>query len=83
MADSQEQLVKPRSAIVRFAQTRPLTLFFLLADSWTWIFSLIVPRVIRQTAQGPNSDSFDIPVFITGAFGPTVGALISRWSLHR
>jgi hypothetical protein len=72
MADSQEQLVKPRSAIVRFAQTRPLTLFFLL-----------VPRVIRQTAQGPNSDSFDIPVFITGAFGPTVGALISRWSLHR
>ena len=62
MADSKEQLVKPRPAIVRFAQTRPLTLFFLLAYSWAGIFSLIVPRVIRQTALGPQSDSFDIPL---------------------
>jgi hypothetical protein len=48
--------------MVRFAQARLLTLFFLLAYSWAWIFSLIVPRLIRQTALGPNSDSIDIPL---------------------
>jgi hypothetical protein len=83
MADSKQQFVKRRPAIVRFAKTRPRTLFFLLAYSWAWIFSLIVPRVIRQTALGPNSDSFDIPVFITAAFVPSVGALITRWLSQR
>jgi hypothetical protein len=59
MADSTEQSEKPTSAVVGFAQTRPLILFFLLAYAWAWTFWLIVPRVVRPITLGSNFDDFD------------------------
>ena len=83
MANSAEQFVNPTSALVRLAQSRPLTLFFSLAYAWAWMFWLIVPRVLRRTVPGSVSDPFEIALFIVGAFGPTVGALTTRWLAHR
>ena len=93
MANSAEQSLGPNSAnpksaratsaLVRFAQTRPLTLFFLLAYAWAWTCWLIVLVAIHQKVPGSNSDAFDISLFITGAFGPTLAALITRWLAYR
>jgi len=68
---------------VRFARSRPLTLFFVLAYAWAWAFWLIGPRAIRHLTLGADSDAFDITFVIAGAFGPTVSALTTRWLAHR
>jgi membrane protease YdiL (CAAX protease family) len=83
MADSAEQFVNSTSGLVRFAQARPLTLFFSLAYAWAWTFWLIAPRAVRWIAPGSDSDPLEIALFIVGAFGPTVGALTTRWLAHR
>ena len=44
---------------------------------------LIVPRVIYQRALGLNSEAFDLSLFLMGALGPTIGALITRWLANR
>jgi hypothetical protein len=94
MADSTEQIateqsaqpdsVKPRSVLVRFAQARPLTLFFLLAYAWAWTVWLLVPRMIHRSRLGAGDfDTVDIVLILVGAFGPTVAALVSQWLAHR
>jgi uncharacterized protein len=83
MVDSTEQgadhVVESRTALVRFAQTRPLTLFFLLTYGWTWILWLGVGSLMPDN----KAESYGELLVITGAFGPTVAALITRWLAHR
>jgi|HubBroStandDraft_1064217.scaffolds.fasta_scaffold02990_3 membrane protease YdiL (CAAX protease family) len=99
MANSAEQSLDPNSlnpksadpksarasssALVRFAQARPLTLFFLFAYAWAWTWWLIALLAIYQKARIANSDAFGISLFITGAFGPTLAALITRRLTYR
>jgi membrane protease YdiL (CAAX protease family) len=81
MADSAEQFTRPRNALVRFAQARPLTLFSLLAYLWSWTLW----GSLALLPQGWNS-SFDrllIAVFIVGICGPTVAALVTSWLANR
>jgi CAAX protease family protein len=83
MADSTDQVtvqvVQPRAALVRFAQTRPLTFFFLLTYAWSWTLWLGVAALIPDN----KAESFGEPLFLAGAFGPTVAALITRWLANR
>jgi uncharacterized protein len=83
MVDSTEQgadnVVESRTALVRFAQTRPLTLFFLLTYGWTWTLWLGVGSLMPDN----KTESYGELLVITGAFGPTVAALIARWLAHR
>jgi membrane protease YdiL (CAAX protease family) len=67
------------SPLTRFAQARPLTLFFLLTYTWTWTLWLALPRFIPDN----KAESFGELLIITGAFGPTVAALITRWLTDR
>src|SRR6266849_2248947 len=82
MAESTEQTLESKSTLARFAQDRPLTLFFALAYAWAWTFWLVAPRALRWTVPGSVSDPSEIALFIVGAFGPTVSALTTRWLGH-
>jgi membrane protease YdiL (CAAX protease family) len=77
--DSTGQSVRPNSAIVRFAQTRPLTLFFLLTYAFTWTLWLGVGSLIPDN----KAEQFGELLVLTGAFGPTLAALITRWLTDR
>ena len=82
-ADSTHQVtdhvVESRTALARFAQTRPLTLFFLLTYTWTWTLWLGVGSLMPDD----KAESYSVLLFLTGAFGPTVAALITRWLTDR
>jgi hypothetical protein len=71
MADPAEQLAEAPSFPVRFARSRPLTLFFLLAYAWTWMLWLGVARLVPDN----KAETFGEPLFLTGAFGPTVASM--------
>lgn len=71
-----------RGSLERFARANPLPLFFTTAYLWTWTVWLAVPRVVRQHPLGWKFDSFDISIIIIGAFGPTIGALVTQWLGH-
>ena len=73
---------KPASILTSFARTRPLTLFFVLAYAWSWTFWLLIPRIFLHGALGFN-EAADLIVFLTGAFGPMMAALATRWISHR
>lgn len=65
-------------------RTRETTVLFLSARlRLAWTFWLAVSGIVRHSALGAGSDSFAIPAFIAGAFGPTVAALVTRWLAHR
>ena len=83
MADSTHPVVESRPVLVRFAQKRPLTLFFLLAYAWAWTCFLVVPRLICRMTLGADFDTYDLILILTGACGPTVAALIIRWLADR
>ena len=84
MAEPAVQTAGRESAITRFAQKRPLTLFFLVAYAWGWTIWLIVPRFLRNVVRGTdNFDPFDIAVIMIGACGPTLAAFLTRWLIHR
>ncbi len=75
MADSTIQIADSPAALVRFAQKHPLSLFFLLTYAWTWTWWLVLPRFIPDN----KAETFGEAIFLAGAFGPTVAALITRW----
>jgi uncharacterized protein len=79
MADSTEQVAEQRTGLVRFAQKRPLTLFFLLTYAWAWTLWLGVAALIPDN----KAETFGEPLFLAGAFGPTIGALMTRWLTDR
>jgi membrane protease YdiL (CAAX protease family) len=79
MASSTEQFVDRPSFAVRFARSKPLTLFFLLTYAWTWTWWLGLPRFVPDD----KAETLGELLFLAGAFGPTVGALITRWLSHR
>lgn len=84
MASSPEKLVDPQpvdrpSLPVRFARSSPVILFFLLTYAWTWTWWLVVPRFVPDN----KAESYGELMFLTGAFGPTVAALITRWLAAR
>ncbi|HEY6371369.1 MAG TPA: type II CAAX endopeptidase family protein [Candidatus Sulfotelmatobacter sp.] len=83
MADSTEQVrdqvVASRAALVRFAQTRPLTLFFWLTYAWTWTLWLGVGSYMPDD----KAESYGTLLVLTGGFGPMVAALITRWLSDR
>jgi uncharacterized protein len=89
MAGSTEQFarpdfVRPGSALVRFAQARPLALFFSLAYAWAWTVWLLVPRIIPPSRLGAGDfGRVEIVLVLVGAFGPTVAALVTQWLAHR
>jgi CAAX protease family protein len=80
MADSAEP-TKPRSALVRFAQARPLTLFFLFTYLWSWTLWGSIALALQHW--NSNLDGFLAVVFIVGIFGPTVAALMTNWLANR
>jgi len=73
---------RPTSNLTSFARTRPLTLFFLFAYAWSCSFWLLIPRVFLHGPLGFN-ESADLIIFLTGAFGPMMAALTTRWLSHR
>ena len=79
MADPAEQLAEAPSFPVRFARTRPLTFFFLLAYAWSWTIWLGVASLVPDN----KAETFGEQLFLAGAFGPTVAALVTRWMSHR
>lgn len=83
MADSTHQVtdnvVESRTPLVGFAQTRPITLFFLLAYAWSWALWLAIATLIPDN----QADTFGVPLFLTGAFGPMVAVLMTRWLTDR
>jgi len=83
MASSPEIVDPPHvdrpSFPVRFARSRPLTLFFLLTYAWTWVWWLCVPRFVPDD----KAESYGELLFLAGAFGPTVAALVTRWLAAR
>src|SRR5271166_784584 len=83
MANALEPAPQPRSAIVRFAQARPVTCFFVLAYLWSWTCWLVVPRFFQEKRLSSISDTAALVLILVGAWGPTVGALITRWLGHR
>jgi membrane protease YdiL (CAAX protease family) len=82
MDDSAQQLAKPKPAVARFAQTRPLIVFFLLAYAWSWTCWLIIPRIVGHRPLELN-EAFEIILFLIGACGPLVSALVTRWLAYR
>ncbi len=77
-------LVDPRPAHrpsfpVRFARSSPVILFFLLTYAWTWTWWLVLPRFVPDN----KAESYGELLFLSGAFGPTVAALITRWLAAR
>jgi hypothetical protein len=58
---------------------RPLTLFFLLTYAWTWTLWLGVGSLMPDD----KAESYGELLVITGAFGPTVASLITRWLADR
>lgn len=57
-------------------------MFFPLAYAWAWSFWLVLPRtVLRGT--GSTSDVVELGLFLVGACGPTVAALITQWLSDR
>lgn len=70
------------SRLRHFARTRPLVLFFPLAYAWAWSFWLLVPRNLLQR-EGSISDIIELSLFLLGAFGPTVAALVTQWLAYR
>ena len=78
MGNPTEQFANSRPRLVRLAQARPLTLFFLLAYVWTWIVLLAALRL-----PGQLDDAFAPAIIIAASCGPTLAALITRWLGHR
>ncbi len=76
-------LIKPRSALARFAQARPLTFFFLLAYAWSWTLWAIMLPAFHSSAVEAKFYFLPLTLFLGGAFGPTVAALLTRWLGHR
>ena len=70
------------SRLTHFARTRPLVLFFPLAYAWAWSLWLLVPRTLLLR-QGSLSDSVELSLFMLGAFGPSVAALVVQWLANR
>lgn len=83
MADSTHQVtdnvVESRTPLVGFAQTRAITLFSLLTYAWSWALWLAIATLIPDN----QADTFGVPLFLTGAFGPMVAALMTRWLTDR
>lgn len=81
MAGLAPPLVARRSPIARFAEAHPLPTFFLLTYFWSWTLW----GSLEILPQGKHAwlDSALIVIFIAGAFGPTVGALITSWLTYR
>jgi len=81
MVSSTEQFVSPPapSFPVRFARSRPVTIFFLLTYAWSWVWWLGVVALVPDN----KVETYGVPLFLVGAFGPTVAALITRWLTDR
>ena len=81
MADVAQPLTAPRSGIARFAQTRPLTTFFLLAYLWSW--ALWESIALLPQGQNASVDGILAVIFIVAGFGPTLAALVTSWLADR
>lgn len=79
MADSTSQIAESPTALAPFAQKHTLILFFLLTYAWTWTWWLFLPRFLPDN----KADTYGEALFLAGAFGPTVAALIVRWLTDR
>jgi uncharacterized protein len=77
-----KQKSEPASPLVSLARARPLTIFFLLAYAWSWSFWLIVPRLLLHR-ELTFEETVDLVIFLVGAGGPLVAALITRWIAYR
>ena len=83
MADLAQPLTTQRSAIARFAEAYPLTLFFLLAYAWSWTGWLLMSRIVPEGSISPGYEMFLEGLFAVTAFGPTVAALVTSWLAYR
>jgi uncharacterized protein len=66
------------SRLTRFSRSRPLAVFFLVAYAWSWSFWLLVPRTLLRH-EGSRSDVVELGLFLVGACGPSVAALVTQW----
>jgi len=82
-AEAAEPSVPSRSAVARFAQKRPLTLFFILAYAWAWSGWILMARIVPDGNVSPRYEMFLENLFMMSAFGPTVAALATQWLGHR
>src|SRR5215467_13567048 len=83
MPDPATQPAMSGSALVRFAQKRPLTLFFVLAYLWTWSLWVLMARTVPDGDLPPGLEIYFETLFAAAAFGPTVAALATSWLVHR
>lgn len=78
-----EKLNNQPSRLTRFAQTRPLILFFTLAYLWSWTIWLAVPAIAQRIGINTDLGWFEIGIIVIGACGPTMAALTTRWLSYR
>jgi membrane protease YdiL (CAAX protease family) len=60
-----------------------LILFFLLAYAWAWSFWLLVLRNPLQLKEGSTGEVIGLSLFLVGACGPSVAALVTQWFAYR
>lgn len=83
MADLATPLAAKRPPIARFAEARPLVLFFMLAYAWSWTGWLLMSRIVPAGNISPGYEMFLESLFAAAAFGPTVAALVTSWLAYR
>ena len=71
------------SRLRRFARTRPLVLFFFLAYAWAWSLWLLVLRNPLLLTEGSTGETIGLSLFLLGACGPLVAALVTQWFAYR
>ena len=83
MSDIPAPLANSGSATQRFAQRRPLAVFFFVAYLWTWSIWLVMARFLPDGDLPPRLEFLFEALFAAGAFGPTVAALATGWLVDR
>ncbi len=78
-SSSAVDFVQRRSALCRLACHYPLTSFFLVTYCWSWTFWLVIPRIVQHSSLSGVTEALGVPLIIAGAFGPSIGALVTRW----
>ena len=72
-----EKNPKRESRLVRFARSRPLVLFFVLAYTVAWLSWL--PLVLSRSGLGLIPVDVPIEYCVVGGFAPSLAALLTHW----
>ena len=83
MAETATRVTTSGSALARFAQKWPLTVFFVLAYIWTWSLWLVVARVVPDGDMPPRIELLFEVLSTAAISGPTLAAFATSWLAYR